>query len=208
MARVTTAVLLAMVVTIGGGTGRMAAQTAAPSEVDSLRHPYSRADIDFMTGMIGHHAQAVLIAGWAPTHGASPALLDLCSRIVNGQSDEIKWMQHWLADRHQPVPSGAPMHDMMPDMDMSKTMPGMLSPTQLTQLDSARGPEFDRLFLTDMIHHHTGALIMVKQLMGTPSAAQDPLTFKFVSDINADQTIEIDRMKGMLLPLELGANGP
>jgi len=100
------------------------------------------------------------------------------------------------------------MHDMMPDMDMSKTMPGMLSPTQLTQLDSARGPEFDRLFLTDMIHHHTGALIMVKQLMGTPSAAQDPLTFKFVSDINADQTIEIDRMKGMLLPLELGANGP
>jgi uncharacterized protein (DUF305 family) len=156
-----------------------------------------------MKGMIAHHAQAVLIAGWAPTHDASPSLRALCERIVVGQKDEIAFMQNWLRDRHQDVPSGDPTHPhMMMGMNHHQMlMPGMLTDDQLAQLDSARGVEFDKLFLKDMIQHHQGALTMVKQLYDTPGAAQDDLVFKFSSDMNADQTIEIERMNKMLAAL-------
>src|SRR5437588_8715859 len=112
---------------------------AARTQADSVRPRYTAADADFMTGMIVHHAQAVLIAGWAPAHGASPAVRALCERIVVGQRDEMAVMQRWLRERQQPVPAADPHGPMMPGMDHSMLMPGMLTQEQLTQLDGARG---------------------------------------------------------------------
>ena len=172
--------------------------TAGETQSDSGRPAYTAADVHFMAGMIAHHAQAVLIAGWAPTHGAGPALRALCERIVVGQRDEIAAMQRWLRERREPVPDADARGHTMPGMDHSMLMPGMLSDAQLAQLDSARGPDFDRLFLTDMIQHHRGALTMVRALVDTPRAARDGQLFQVASDISADQTAEIDRMTRML----------
>ncbi|PYO73199.1 MAG: DUF305 domain-containing protein, partial [Gemmatimonadetes bacterium] len=143
-----------------------------------------------MSGMIYHHAQAVLIAGWAPTHDASPSVRTLCERIVVGQGDEIVLMQRWLRDRHEPVPDLSTTHAMMPGMDPATMMPGMLTAEQLAQLARARGPEFDRLFLTFMIQHHKGAITMVNELFGQGAGEQERV-FRFASDVYADQTTEI-----------------
>ena len=172
--------------------------TAGETQSVSGRPAYTAADVHFMAGMIAHHAQAVLIAGWAPTHGAGPALRALCERIVVGQRDEIAAMQRWLRERREPVPDADARGHTMPGMDHSMLMPGMLSDAQLAQLDSARGPDFDGLFLTDMIQHHRGALTMVRALVDTPRAARDGQLFQVASDISADQTAEIDRMTRML----------
>ncbi len=172
--------------------------TAGETQSDSGRPAYTAADVHFMSGMIVHHAQAVLMAGWAASHGAGPALRALCDRIVVGQRDEIAAMQRWLRDRHQPAPDPDPRGQAMPGMDRPMLMPGMLTDEQLAQLDSARGPDFDRLFLTDMIQHHRGALTMVRALVDTPRAARDGQLFQVASDISADQTAEIDRMTRML----------
>jgi uncharacterized protein (DUF305 family) len=161
-----------------------------------------------MTGMIPHHAQAVLMAGWAPTHGASPAVRALCERIVVAQTDEIAFMRRWLGDRGKTVPDADAMHHTIMGMDHAKLMPGMLTAEQLTQLDRARGADFDRLFLTFMIQHHQGAITMVETLFGSHGAAQDEAVFKFAADVNADQTSEIDRMSTMLAALSLGGNSP
>ena len=162
---------------------------------------YTPADVHFMSGMIYHHAQAVLIAGWAPSHDASPSLRALCERIVVGQGDEIALMERWLRDRHENVPDLNATHAMMPEMDPATMMPGMLTADQLAQLDRARGKQFDRLFLTFMIQHHKGAITMVDELFGTPGAGQDDQVFKLASDIYADQSAEIERMQRMLLTL-------
>jgi uncharacterized protein (DUF305 family) len=167
---------------------------------------YTAADAQFMTGMIGHHAQAIMIAGWAPTHGASPAMLALCERIVVGQQDEITLMSRWLRARGEPVPDPSSPHAMMPGMDHGTPMPGMLTAGQLAQLDSAKGPAFDRLFLTFMIQHHLGAIVMVDRLFATQGAGQDETTFRLASDIYADQTTEIDRMQKMLAALPPAGN--
>jgi len=182
---------------VGAGTLALIA-TAAQAQADSGRPGYTLADAHFMAGMIVHHAQAVLMAGWAPAHGASPALRALCERIVVGQRDDMAVMQRWLRERHQPVPDPDPHGYMMPGMDHPMLMPGMLTKEQLAQLDSARGPAFDRLFLTFMIQHHRGALTMVRELVDTPGAARDGPLFQFASDVSADQTTEIDRMTRML----------
>ncbi len=173
----------------------------AKAAADSVRHPYTRADIDFMTGMISHHAQAILMARWAPTHGASPGVLTLCSRIINAQTDEINLMSQWLGDRRQPVPEPSPhgMKMMMNGAEHVMLMPGMLTDEQLQRLDQARGADFDRLFLADMIQHHKGAVSMVKELFDSYGAGQDDLVWKFASDVNIDQTTEISRMEKMLL---------
>jgi uncharacterized protein (DUF305 family) len=160
-----------------------------------------------MTGMIGHHAQAVLMAGWAPSHGASRAVQSLCERIVVGQQDEIALMQRWLTEWRQPVPTADASHDMMPGME-HMLMPGMLTAEQLLQLNKATGHDFDRLFLTFMISHHEGALTMIKDLIDTPGAARDDNVFKFISDMNADQGIEIERMNKMLAALPPAATAP
>jgi uncharacterized protein (DUF305 family) len=162
------------------------------------RPPHTAADVYFMSGMIGHHAQAVLMAGWAASHDAGPAVRLLCERIVVGQRDEIALMQSWLRDRGEPVPDGDPAHQMMPGMAHPKLMPGMLTVEQLTQLDRARGAEFDRLFLRFMIQHHEGAIAMVDQLLGSVGGGQEDTVYKLASDVYADQTTEIDFMSKML----------
>jgi len=161
----------------------------------------SPADVHFMSGMIYHHAQAVTMAGWAPGHGASHTIQMLAERIVVSQNDEIAMIQQWLRDRHQEVPDPA-MHPM------AMMMPGMLSPAQLAQLDSARGPEFDHRFLTFMILHHQGAITMVKELLATPGAAQDGQVFRFSADVNADQAAEIGRMQNLLNSFPTGGKNP
>jgi uncharacterized protein (DUF305 family) len=190
------------------GDGLLSAVEQA--RADSARYPYTEADIRFMSGMISHHAQAIVMAGWAPDHGAGAAVRTLCERIINAQQDEIATMQQWLRDRRQPVPEARvaeltmPMHGGEHEM----LMPGMLTAAQMHQLDQARGPEFDRLFLTFMIQHHRGAVSMVRTLLGSYGAAQDQMVFKLASDINVDQTTEIARMERMLTALELGARSP
>ena len=80
-------------------------------------------------------------------------------------------------------------------------MPGMLSETQMKELDAARGQDFDRLFLTFMIQHHKGAVSMVRDLFAARGAGQDETVFKFASDVEVDQTTEINRMFEMLFAL-------
>lgn len=176
------------------------AAAMARARADSMRHPYTQADIDFMSGMISHHAQAIVMSKWAPTHGASAQVQTLAARIINAQRDEIRTMQTWLRDRGQPVPPASPkgMTMMMNGTEHTMLMPGMLTDEQMKQLDAARGTEFDRLFLTFMIQHHTGAISMVKTLFSSYGAGQDELVFKLASDINVDQTTEVARMQKML----------
>jgi uncharacterized protein (DUF305 family) len=176
------------------------APTPAPAPPGAATNVLNPADIQFMSGMIPHHAQAVLIAGWAPTHGASPEVQRLCERIVVGQRDEIGLMQAWLKQRALEVPPAnathmkMPMNGMMHDM----LMPGMLNDDELKQLDASRGVDFDRLFLQAMIRHHQGAITMVDDLEAAQGSRQDETVFRFSSDVYADQTTEIDRMQKML----------
>jgi len=161
---------------------------------------FTAADVHFMTGMIGHHGQAIVMAALAPTHGASPTVRRLCARIINAQKDEIATMQQWLRDRDQTVPevhiTGTLMTVDGPEYAMH--MPGMLTPEQIQELDEVRDRDFDRLFLTYMIQHHRGAVTMVHELFGTDGAALDDVVFKLASDIQVDQTTEIARMELML----------
>lgn len=196
-----------------GDTGAIARARA-----DSLRYPYTKADIDFMTGMIHHHAQAIYISRWAVSHGADAAVQRLTARIINAQTDEIALMQTWLKDRLQPVPvvdttgtvtmpgmASMAGHDMSAHAghDMSAMggmmMPGMLSDADLKELDAARGADYDRLFLTFMIKHHRGAVTMVKELFKNDGAGQDETIFKFANDVEVDQSTEIKRMYTMML---------
>lgn len=173
-----------------GATGVTPAQQAR----EELEHPrYTPAGVQFASGMIMHHAQAILMAGWAPTHDASPSVQDLCKRIAVSQTDEIKFMQDWLRARRQPVPDGGgPMAGML--------MPGMLTHEQLAELDRARGPSFDRLFLTDMIQHHQGAIEMVHQLASS-GQGEDNALMVYATNVEADQSAEIGRMQRMLATL-------
>jgi uncharacterized protein (DUF305 family) len=172
--------------------------TAAPAP----RAP-DKTDIEFMQGMIHHHSQAVEMVDLLRTRGRSPKLQSLGKRITISQSDEMKYMAKWLEDRGQPVsPGHAHMNHTgdMKGMDMNSMpmMPGMLTPEQMKTLAKAKGTAFDRLFLTGMIQHHTGALIMVEDLFDTPGAGQDNVLFDFATDVDNTQRAEIEIMKGML----------
>jgi uncharacterized protein (DUF305 family) len=173
---------------------------------DSLRYPYTQADVDFMSHMISHHAQAVAMSKLAPTHGASDAVKRLAARIINAQNDEIALMQTWLKDRRKPVPEPDPrgMKMTMGGHEHMMLMPGMLSEDEMKRLDAARGPEFDRLFLTYMIQHHRGAITMVDQLFASKGSAVNEAVFKFAADVHVDQTTEVERMLQMLLGLPGG----
>ena len=153
-----------------------------------------------MAGMIHHHAQAIVMSRWAPTHGASKSVTTLSERIINAQQDEILSMQRWLRSHGQPVPEPDPRGMMMEmgGMKHEMLMPGMLTDEQMKQLDAARGKDFDLLFLRFMIQHHQGAVTMVNDLFATPGAAQETSVYKMASDVFADQTTEIDRMQKML----------
>jgi uncharacterized protein (DUF305 family) len=200
--RVLGAGLLALALTSGQPVAaRQAPQDSDPKpRPDLVRYPYSEADVDFMSGMIPHHAQAVKMAAWAPTHGARPDVKILCERILVGQRDEIAFMRNWLRDRAQTVPPADATHHKMKmnGMEHDMLMPGMLTPEEMAALDKARGPEWDRLFLEGMIRHHEGAIKMVDDLFASHGALQDEDVYKFASDIYADQTTEIERMQKML----------
>jgi len=190
------------------GAGVQSGQPPEPkARPDLVRQPYSPADVEFMSGMIPHHAQAVVMTGWAPSHGASPAIRMMCERMLISQRDEIELMRNWLRDRGQRVPdANSTRHRMtMNGMEHDMLMPGMLTDEELKQLDKARGPEWNRLFLIFMIKHHEGALKMVDDLFASYGAAQDDDIYKFASDVYADQMAEIERMQKMLAA---GGRGP
>jgi uncharacterized protein (DUF305 family) len=191
-------------------TNQSDAAFIAKARADSARYPYTAADVQFMQGMIHHHAQALEMAHMAPSHGASPAILTLCARIINAQNDEIALMSTWLRDRNQEVPAvtGGPMVMNMDGMKHEMLMPGMLTTEQMKALDAARGPAFDRKFLEGMIQHHSGAVVMVDELNNTFGADQDLLVQKLSQDIQVDQTTEIARMRKMLAELVLGTSLP
>jgi uncharacterized protein (DUF305 family) len=163
--------------------------------------PYTTADVEFMQGMIGHHAQAVTMSSFAEPNGASSEVRVLAGRIAVAQTDEMDFMEDWLRTRKQTVPArdGAHHHHAGTEMPgASGQMPGMLSPAQMDTLARARGLAFDWYFLTYMIQHHRGAITMVDALMQARSAANDDNVFKFVSDVVADQSTEIARMELLL----------
>jgi uncharacterized protein (DUF305 family) len=185
--------------------GNPALSPAAQAKADGGRPPYTAADVKFMQGMIAHHAQALTMAALAPTNGARGDVRILAERIDVAQRDEIDFMQRWLRERGETVPTPGAMHDMaghqMPMAEMpGMLMPGMLTAEQMARLRAAQGTEFDRLFLTFMIQHHEGALTMVQELFGSPGAGQEINVWKFASDVEADQSSEIARMRTMIPP--------
>lgn len=162
-----------------------------PHELPATAGPgYTIADVRFMQNMIGHHAQAITMAALVPTHGAADPLRRLAEKIDISQRDEIDMMKRWLGERGQAIPDDGHPHAM--------PMPGMLNEEQMARLQAARGLEFERLFLTYMIQHHEGALVMVEELFASPGAAQDSEVFRFATDVDADQRDEIYVMQGML----------
>jgi uncharacterized protein (DUF305 family) len=167
------------------------------------RPPHAPGDVHFMTGMIPHHAQAVRMAALVPERSTRREILVLAERMAVAQDDEIGLMRQWLADVGEEVPPpdathmrmehGGMVHDML--------MPGMLTEEEFAELTAARGDAFDRLFLTLMIRHHEGAIVMIDELFASPGAGQDDFIFKFASDMYADQTTEIHFMRLMLTDL-------
>jgi uncharacterized protein (DUF305 family) len=196
-----------------GAPGQSSKTLAASTVVLTPRAPLE-ADISFMQGMIHHHAQAVEMVDLLRTRSRNKKLQALGNRISISQTDEMKYMKLWLEDRGQPVPMAhgemdhsTMSHDMkghdmkaMAGMNMSSMpmMPGMLTPRQMEELTKASGPAFDRLFLTGMIQHHTGALIMVEDLFDTAGAGQDNVLYDFATDVDNTQRAEIEIMKSML----------
>ena len=175
-----------------------------PSSTRATLPPASPADVQFMQHMIMHHAQAVEMTALIDSHTDNKELRTLGARISRSQSDEIKFMKRWLTARGEPV---APEMADMPGMDMAShqmksghemLMPGMLTVKQMEALRNAKGEEFDRLFLTGMIQHHNGALIMVKDLFDTAGAGQDAELFNFTTDVDTGQRAEIKIMQTML----------
>jgi uncharacterized protein (DUF305 family) len=145
-----------------------------------------------MQGMIGHHAQAIEMTDLLATRTQSEDMRKLAQRIDVSQTDEIKMMEEWLKRR------GAPLPDPHAHHHGGKLMPGMLTAEEMGRLAAAKGDAFDRLFLEFMIKHHEGALVMVQELFATSGAGQEPEVFAFANDVDADQRMEIDRMRFML----------
>jgi uncharacterized protein (DUF305 family) len=176
----------------------------APARVAAQAPRYSPADVEFMQGMIDHHAQALDMAALVPSRTTNQSIRLLAQRIAISQTDEIRLMQGWLKARGQAVPDPATSREHHPGGvgDMGEMlMPGMLTPDQMAQLAGAKDGEFDRLFLQLMIQHHQGALTMVRTLFDTQGAAQETPTFRYASEVDTDQRIEIARMEKMLTAL-------
>jgi uncharacterized protein (DUF305 family) len=179
-----------------GAPGRPT-RTLPPSTRATLP-PRSSKDVEFMQGMIMHHAQAVEMTALIESHTENKDLRLLGARISKSQSEEMKFMKRWLEARGEP--DSMPMPDMQ-GMDMpghQMLMPGMLTPKQIDTLRNAKGAEFDRLFLAGMIQHHNGALVMVKELFDTAGAGQDAELFNFATDVDSGQRAEIRIMRNML----------
>jgi uncharacterized protein (DUF305 family) len=164
---------------------------------DLSRVQHTGADVRFMQGMIGHHAQALEMTALLPSRTNRDNMRMLALRIEVSQADEIRMMQGWLEVRGQEVPSGHAHH-----APGAALMPGMLTPEEMDRLALANGAEFERLFLELMIRHHDGAVTMVKELFSSPAAGQDSEIFAFASDVDADQRMEIERMGALLTELQ------
>jgi uncharacterized protein (DUF305 family) len=178
-----------------GAPGQTSRVVDAAAAADLSKVPFTPADVRFMQGMIGHHAQALDMTGLVPSHSGNDAIRKLAQRIELSQADEIKMMQDWLTRRGQQVPGPHAHH-----APGAPLMPGMLTAEQMARLGEVKGPEFDRLFLESMIKHHEGALTMVQDLFAQPGAGQESDVFAFASDVDADQRMEIDRMRAALVP--------
>ena len=179
------------------GAPGQAGRVITAEEAGRLTQPQiTPADVAFMQGMIGHHAQAIEMTDLLETRTKSDGMRRLAERIEVSQTDEIRMMQHWLRDRGHPLPDPHAHH-----APGATLMPGMLTPDDMAKLAAADGPAFDRLFLTFMIRHHQGALVMVKTLRSSPGAGQESEINRFASDVDADQRMEIDRMAAMLASL-------
>jgi uncharacterized protein (DUF305 family) len=170
-----------------------------PASTTGTAPHLSPADIEFMQGMVMHHGQAVEMTALIPSRTQNKEVRALGERISLSQTDEMKFMRHWLESRGQSTSMAMPG---MPDMDTSgkpmPMMPGMLTPQQMDALRHATGKEFDHLFLAGMIQHHGGALVMVKQLFDSPGAGQDADLFDFATDVDNTQRAEIKIMQDML----------
>ncbi len=178
-----------------------------PATTRAVLTPVARKDVEFMQGMIHHHAQAVEMTALIEGRTANKELKLLGARISHSQAEEMRFMERWLAIRGEPtvmqMPKTAGGHDhhQMPGMEMKAEpmlMPGMLTPHQMAALKTATGKEFDRLFLTGMIQHHEGALVMVKELFDTAGAGQEAELFNFAIDVDNGQRAEIKSMKTLL----------
>lgn len=159
---------------------------------------FTPADVAFMQNMIHHHAQAVEMVALLKTRTTREDMRLLGRRISVSQQDEITLMGTWLSDRGRQVPTSHGPGMMMVNGEMLAAMPGMLSAADMAALAHARGSAFDRLFLTDMIRHHEGALAMVDDLLTSPGAGQESVIFDFITQVNTDQRAEIARMRRML----------
>ena len=192
-----------------GAPGQPSTTLTGPTVGTAVRTP-TVADVKFMQGMIMHHGQAIEMTDLMQGHSSNPQLMEFAQRISLAQSSEILFMKSWLNMRGFPLEdnsmAGMAGMDMssMPGMKMAgptmsmPLMPGMLSPEQMDALRKSKGPEFDHLFLTGMIQHHGGALIMVNDLFTTPGAGQDNVLFDFATDIDNTQRAEIRIMQAML----------
>ena len=157
---------------------------------------YTAADVEFLQGMIVHHYQAFLMSEMAPSRTNNQTILDLAGRIDASQIDEIDFMENWLTDRGKSIPDPTLMghshhHKMM----------GMATPEQMNKLEASNSTDFDRLYLNLMIRHHDGAIDMVDRLNEFPGSAYDPQLYEFVTDLENDQAVEIERMNGILISL-------
>jgi len=180
-----------------GAPGQDARSLSAEEAVKVAETAYSPADARFMQDMIPHHHQALQMSELVPARTNNPELRDLAGRIEASQADEIEFMQQWLSERGESVPNPT-VHDAM---HTTHDMAGMATPEQMAELAAAESTDFDRLYLQLMIRHHDGAVKMVEELLEQPGAAYDPILFEFTSDITNDQTVEIERMNGMLVGL-------
>ena len=180
-----------------GAPGQPSQIIGSAKATDLSQVQYTGADIKFMQGMIGHHAQAVEMVALVPSRTASDDVRKLALRIDVSQQDEMKMMREWLQARGQQVPDPRAHHMMGATL-----MPGMLTPEEMARLAAANGAGFDRLFLEGMIKHHSGAIAMVHDLFATEGAGQTPEIFAYASDVDADQRMEIDRMGSMLKELQ------
>jgi uncharacterized protein (DUF305 family) len=186
-----------------------------PTTTTGTLPPRAQADEEFMQGMIMHHAQAVEMTALIPSHTKNEELRALGARISHSQSDEMRFMKRWLAARgdsaamsmqemgHE-MPAGTAEGKMPAETAHHQAshkmalMPGMLTSEQMNALRGAKGAEFDRLFLNEMIQHHNGALTMVKELFDSAGAGQDAELFTFATDVDSGQRAEIRIMQGML----------
>ena len=179
--------------------------TPAPDSVPMARAPekarvgYTGDDVRFMQGMIGHHAQAIVMADMVKSRTSREQMHLMAERITISQRDEIAFMERWLKTRGEEVPPADAHHHAA--MGHGALMPGMLTQAELDTLAKASGTEFDKLFLQYMIKHHEGALSMVRELFTKPSSGQQPELFVFASDVDADQSAEIKRMRALLSQL-------